>query len=137
MNTFLKITTMVLRVCYIAIIMLGILLWTGNFANLRGIHMMVGILIVLGLWSIGIIQAMQGGSGLLTLACLVLGASLVFLGITQDNWLKDSSAHWIVQVIHFALGLTTLGVIEMVYAHTRRSGLVKPNHPPLKEGPNL
>jgi hypothetical protein len=127
MNSLLKIITMVLRLCYIAIIVLGILLWTGNFTNLRGIHTMIGILIVLGLWFIGIVQAMQGGSGLLTLACLVLGAMLVFVGLTQDNWLKDSSLHWIVQVIHFALGLTTLGVIEMAYSHTRRTSLVKSN----------
>ncbi|HEX2911414.1 MAG TPA: hypothetical protein VH186_11430 [Chloroflexia bacterium] len=121
MATLVRIVPMVLRVCYIAIIVLGILLWTGNFDSLKGIHMIVGLLIVAGIWFLGILQGVRGGSIPLAAASVVLGLVLIYVGLYQESWLEDSSNHWIVQIVHFVLGLSVLGIGEAVSARAKRS----------------
>ena len=49
----------------------------------------------------------------------VVGLLLTIVGLYQDNWLIGS-AHWVIQVIHLLLGLSAIGLGEMIAARTRR-----------------
>ncbi len=110
----------ILRLGVLLAIILGILLWTGNFDNLKPIHMLVGIIVVLTLWAIGLVQGFQkGGSFGLAAATFVVGLALAIVGLYQENWLTGSF-HWVIQVIHLILGLSTIGLGEMIAGRTRR-----------------
>lgn len=115
------ISAWILRVGVLLAIILGILLWTGNFATIKPIHMLVGIIVVLALWTIGLVQGFQkGGSFALAIATFVVGLALAIVGLYQEQWLIDPSFHWIIQVIHLLLGLSTIGLGEMIAGRTRR-----------------
>ena len=110
----------VLRIAVLAAIILGILFWTGNAENLIPVHMLIGIIAVLSLWVIGLAQGfIRGGSFGLALATFVVGLALAIVGLYQQQWLLGSS-HWIIQVIHLLLGLSAIGLGEMINGRTRR-----------------
>ena len=110
----------VLRIAVLAAIILGILFWTGNAENLIPVHMLIGIIAVLSLWVIGLAQGfIKGGSFGLALATFVVGLALAIVGLYQQQWLLGSS-HWIIQVIHLLLGLSAIGLGEMINGRTRR-----------------
>jgi hypothetical protein len=114
------ISAWILRVGVLLAVILGILLWTGNFDAIRPIHMLVGIIVVLSLWVIGLAQGFQkGGSFGLAAATFVVGLALVIVGLYQDQWVLGSF-HWIIQVIHLLLGLSTVGLGETISGRTRR-----------------
>ena len=114
------ISAWILRIGVLLAIILGILLWTGNFDNVKPIHMLVGIIVVLALWTIGLVQGFQkGGSFGLAVATFIVGLALTIVGLYQEQWVLGSF-HWIIQVIHLLLGLSTIGLGEMIAARTRR-----------------
>jgi len=114
------ISIMVLRLAVLLALILGILFWTGNFQNLTLIHMLLGFIVVISLWVIGLAQGFtKGGSFGLAVATFVVGLLLTIVGLYQDNWLIGS-AHWVIQVIHLLLGLSAIGLGEMIVARTRR-----------------
>jgi hypothetical protein len=115
----LRISTMTVRVSSVVVILLGILLWTGNFDSLRLIHMFFGIVIVLGLWTVGVIQAVQGGSPVLSGAAFVWGAIVVFVGLKQEQWAVGNN-HWLIQVMHLLFGLVAISLVEIIGARANR-----------------
>jgi hypothetical protein len=116
----LTIAVMVLRLAVLAALIMGILFWTGNAENLIPIHMLIGIIVVLSLWTIGLAQGfMKGGSFALAAATFILGLILAIVGLYQQSWLIGS-AHWVIQVIHLLLGLSAIALGEMIYGRTRR-----------------
>ena len=115
-----RIAIMVLRVAVLFNLITGIIFWTGNADPLQGVHMIVGIIAVLALWTLGIAQGVRGGSFGLALATFVLGFLLALVGLFQTRWLTDPSTHWIIQVIHLVLGLATIGLGEMIAGRYKR-----------------
>ena len=114
-----RIATNIVRFGVLILLVLGILFWTGNADSLRNVHIVIGILVVLSLWTLGIAQGLRGGSFGLALATFVVGFLLVLVGLFQTRWLIDSN-HWIIQVIHLLLGLTAIGLAEMINGRYRR-----------------
>ena len=121
-NAFLNASTIILRICDVAILALGILLWTGNFDGLKPVHMLIGIVIVLGLWATGIALVVRGGSPGLAGVLIVFGLIVLFVGLNQEHWLTGG-AHWVIQVVHLALGLATMGLTESTRRRIRASGI--------------
>jgi hypothetical protein len=116
----LTIAIMVLRLAVLVALIMGILFWTGNAGNLIPIHMIIGIIVVLSLWVIGLAQGfLKGGSFGLAAATFILGLIIAIVGLYQQRWLPGS-AHWVIQVIHLLLGLSAIGLGEMIYGRTRR-----------------
>lgn len=114
------IAVMVLRITVLVALVMGIIFWTGNLKNLQPVHMLIGIIVVLSLWVIGLAQGfIKGGSFGLAVATFIVGLLLAIVGLYQQNWLPGS-AHWVIQVIHLLLGLSAIGLGEMIYARTRK-----------------
>src|SRR5437868_8086597 len=115
-----NISIMVLRLAVLLALILGILFWTGNALNLTFIHMILGFIVVISLWAIGLAQGfIKGGSFALALVTFVLGLLLAIVGLYQTGWLTGST-HWIIQVIHLLLGLSAIGLGEMITSRTKR-----------------
>jgi len=111
---------MVLRVAVLGALVLGILFWTDNATGLQIVHIVLGFLVVISLWVIGIAQGVQrGGSFGLALATFVVGFLLALVGLFQTRWLIGSS-HWVIQVIHLLLALMAIGLGEMIGGRYRR-----------------
>ena len=114
-----RIAINIVRVGVLIELALGILFWTGNADSLQIVHIVIGILIVLSLWTLGIAQGLQGGSFGLALATFVVGFLLALVGLFQARWLIGSN-HWIIQVIHLLLGLSAIGLAETIHGRYRR-----------------
>ncbi len=95
---------------------LGLLFWSHRASNLVSLHMLLGFLVVGALWVVGIGQAASArGSWLIAACALIVGAFLLALGLTQTS-LMVGPYHWIIQVVHLALGLTAIGIGHMAAA---------------------
>jgi hypothetical protein len=57
MNMVIQIASIMLRVFGTLALILGLLFWIGYALNLIAIHMLLGLLVVLSLWIIGVGQA--------------------------------------------------------------------------------
>src|SRR5947199_8078819 len=102
-----RVSLMVLRIAVLFNLITGIIFWTGNADPLQIVHIILGIIAVLALWTLGIFQGLRGGSFGLAVATIVLGLLLAIVGLFQTNWLTGSN-RWIIQVIHLLLGLMVI-----------------------------
>ncbi len=116
-----RLALMTLRIAVPLNLILGILFWTGSGADrLIPVHMGLGILAVLSLWTLGFAQALtKGGSWGLAIGAVIFGIILAASGGAQDELLTGSS-HWVIQVIHLSLGVLALGVGELISGRARR-----------------
>jgi hypothetical protein len=115
-----RVSSMVLRISALAALILGIIFWTGNADNLQIVHIVLGFLVVISLWVLGIAQGVRrGGSFGLALATFVVGFFVLLVGLFQTRWLTGSN-HWVIQVIHLILGLSAISLGEMIGARYRR-----------------
>jgi hypothetical protein len=115
-----RVSLMVLRIAALAALVLGIIFWTGNADNLQIVHIVLGFLVVISLWVLGIAQGVRrGGSFGLALATFVVGFFVLLVGLFQTRWLTGSN-HWVIQVIHLILGLSAIGLGEMIGGRYRR-----------------
>ena len=114
-----RVSLMVLRIAVLFNLITGIIFWTGNADPLQIVHIVVGIIAVLALWTLGIMQGLRGGNYGLVAAAIVVGLLLVFIGLFQTGWLTGSN-HWIIQVIHLLLGIAAIGLGEMIGGRSRR-----------------
>lgn len=101
---------MVLSFAGLLALILGLLIWTGTDLNLVQMHMLLGLLAVGALWVIGIGQAFStGGSWVIAACALVVGGSLIVLGMTQAS-LMVGAFHWLIQLVHLMLGVLVIGI---------------------------
>jgi hypothetical protein len=110
---------MVLRVCGVLALALGLFFWAGDLRELVGVHMLLGLLVVLALW---LLSAAAAAAGLLPLgiAGLLLGLVVAWLGLTQSSLLPGAN-HAIVQIVHFLLGVAAVAFGEIVGGRLRRA----------------
>lgn len=119
MKTLVNILDMFVRVDAAALILLGILFWTGNADALIPVHMTLGIALVLVLWALAVVAAIAGANlGLVALA-FVWGLVTPALGLTQTRLLPDQG-HWIIQVAHLLVGLTAIALAQLLARTARR-----------------
>ena len=102
---------MFVRVAGVLQILLGLAFWTGNALGLVDLHQLLGILLVLALWTQAALAHRAGVPAGMVAGAAVLGLLVVIVGLTQQN-LLPGSAHWVIQVIHLLLGLGLLGLAD-------------------------
>ncbi len=83
-----RIAINIVRVGVLIELVLGILFWTGHVDSLQIVHIVIGILVVLSLWTLGIAQGLQGGSFGMALATFVVGF-LLAIGWAFPDTLVD------------------------------------------------
>ncbi len=119
MNRPINVAQVVVRGAGLVMIVLGALIWTGSFAGLIPIHMLVGIVLVLALWTLAYQAARAGVSRGLVVLAAVVGLALPIFGVNQQQILP-ADGHVVVQVVHLALGLVAIGLGEALASATRR-----------------
>ena len=110
------------RVCGVLLLILGLLFWTGDALGLIPVHMLLGVLLVFGLWlEAALASQMNVPVGLVATAA-VLGLIVLALGLTQTS-LLPGSGHWIIQVLHLLVGVAAIASGEMIGGRVRRDRL--------------
>jgi hypothetical protein len=119
-KTTATVAQMMLRFAGLLALILGILFWTNNARQLTSIHMLLGIIVVLSLWTLAFLASRAGVPiGPVALA-FVWGLIVVALGMTQTGLLQGSF-HWIIQVVHLLVGLGAMGMGENLGARIKGS----------------
>ena len=120
MKTTATVIQMLVRIAGLTQIVLGVLFWTGNALTLIPIHMLLGSVLVLLLWSLaGMSLGVGANRGLAALA-IVWGLVVVALGMTQ-NQIMPGSFHWVIQVVHLLVGLAAIGMAERLAAGIKQA----------------
>jgi hypothetical protein len=120
MKTVTTVVHMLLRLAGLTAIVLGVLFWTGNALSLIPIHMLVGFVVVLSLWTLAVLAARAGVQRGLVALALVWGLIVPILGIMQYQLLVGS-AHWVIQVIHLLVGIGAVGQGEGLVARMKQA----------------
>ncbi len=115
MRTAMMVIRILIRLLGLIMIALGLLFWTGNAQNFIGLHMLLGIVLVLVLWVQAILAARSGVSLGLVVLAVIWGVVVVALGMTQ-NRLLPSDAHWVIKVLHLLVGIGALGIADRLAA---------------------
>ena len=120
MKSAAMVAVMLVRLAAIILIVLGIIIWTGNGDGLVGLHMIIGLVFVLALWALAVIALGSGVALPLAAAGLAWGIVVVAFGLAQRG-LLPSDAHWVIRVIHLLIGLIAIGLAEMLAGRLRRA----------------
>jgi hypothetical protein len=111
MKTLVTILQMLVRLCFVVLLGLGIAFWTGHGLSLIPIHMGVGYVLVLSLWTTSIIAAIVRAPIGSVIAGFVWGLIVVWLG-TQQMSLLPGPLHWLIQTAHLLVGMAAIGLNE-------------------------
>jgi hypothetical protein len=99
-----KIALATLIACGALLLVMGLIIWTGNGDRLIPVHVALGVVLVVSLWTLAAIAARSGvPTGTVTFAAS-WGLSVVLLGLAQEE-LVQGSWHWTIQVLHLAISM--------------------------------
>jgi hypothetical protein len=121
MKPLASVVQMIVRVSGVVQIVLGLLFWAGTALGLRDLHMLIGIVIVLLLWTLAALAAGARVGVALPLTGFVVGLVTVWLGLTQER-LVPGGGHWVIRVLHLLVGLAALGLADVLGTRVKRSG---------------
>jgi hypothetical protein len=108
MRTTATVAQWLVRITGLIQIVLGLLFWTGNQLTLVPVHMLVGLILVLSLWTLAFIGARSGVPPGFVVFAFLWGLLLPIFGVTQGQILTGSP-HWLIQVLHLLVGLAAIG----------------------------
>lgn len=116
-------TQIVARVIAVVQVALGILVWTGHGDSLIPVHIAVGLLLVADLWAAVVLGLRSGAPIGLAVLALVWSVGMPVFGLVQANVLTGD-IHVVVEVLHLAVGLAAVGLVEGLARTSRRPGKV-------------
>jgi hypothetical protein len=119
MQTATTTTRWIVRLAGLTQIILGVTFWTGHALSLIPVHMIVGMVVVLGLWTLaGLAGRVSAPRGLVVLA-VALGIVVPVFGIVHAGILPGSF-HWVIRIVHLLLGLGALRLAELLAEYVTR-----------------
>jgi len=107
----------VLRALALLLVVIGVGFWTGHWFGLRPVHMALGPLFVLVLWSLAVVALRSRRATGLAVFALVWGVVIAAFGASQQGLLIGDH-HWIVRVTHLALAMAAMPVAERLVRST-------------------
>ena len=108
------------RVAGVLALILGVLIGRVSYGWLLRAHMTLGFVLVVALALLAITGFFARLKPILPLIALLWAGTTVYLGFTQIS-LLTGEAHWIIEVLHAALGIGAIGLAEAVGARISRS----------------
>jgi uncharacterized membrane protein YuzA (DUF378 family) len=102
---------MTIRLCFVVLIVLGVLFWKGRADSLIPLHQFLGFVLVLALWTLAVLAARSHVPVVLVVIAILWGLLLPIFGLTQTR-IVPGSFHWIVQILHLLVGLAAVAQAE-------------------------
>jgi ABC-type Na+ efflux pump permease subunit len=90
------------------VLLLGLVIWSGRADELKDLHKLIGIIVVVALWTLAFLAARARVPLVLVVLATVWGLIQPVLGLTQEN-LLTGDWHWVIQVVHLLFGLGVIG----------------------------
>jgi hypothetical protein len=115
MKTTAKVLQHAVRILFVALLILGILFWTGHGQTLVSVHVLLGMAFVFCLWVLAIVALMKRVAVLMAIVGLLWGILIGGLGMDQVN-LVPGNLHWLIQTAHLAAGIVGIGFSERLAA---------------------
>jgi hypothetical protein len=109
MNRVVLIARSLVSVLGLALIVLGVLLWSGRALGLLSLHMLLGTLFVISLWALVAVALIARAARGLALVVLLWSLVVPALGVEQVRLLPGSQ-HWVIQSSHLLVGLIAIGL---------------------------
>lgn len=103
-----------------ALLALGLMVWTGRADEVIPLHVLIGLVLLLSLWTIAAIAAACGVSRRLVGAAVFWSILTAVLGTTEKTLLAGD-LHWTVQVLHLLLGMGVIAWGRLLVLVTRRA----------------
>ena len=119
MNTAVKVARAVLVGSGALVVVLGLIIWTGNADGLIGIHELLAYVLVISLWTIAAIAARSGVSWRLVTLAVVWSVFAAVLGGSQEK-LVEGDWHWTIQVLHLVVGMGIMAWGQLLVIAMRR-----------------
>lgn len=129
MKTATTVAQMLIRGAGLILIVLGLLFWTGNARALVPVHMLLGIILVLALWTLAFLGVRAGVNWGLVVLAVLWGLLTAALGMVQVQ-LLPGNLHWIIQVLHLLIGLAAISQGEALGARIKRRQTAGPSGQP-------
>jgi hypothetical protein len=110
----------IIRIAGTGALVLGLLIWTLDL-DVVSIHMLFGLVVALSLLVISLLSAFTKELRLAGIIGIVYAFILPLLGLNQETLLVGS-LHWLIEVLHLAVGIGALafaGVLSMRYRRVR------------------
>ena len=116
------IASWVVRLGGLVMIVLGLLFWSGNALTLKNEHELLGVLVVLALWTLAFVALRRGVNVGLVVGGLLLGVVVIAFGMSQTLLMNGATRAVVetIKVVHLALGLALISLGEMFTARIRR-----------------
>ncbi len=104
MKNVMKVAVASMLACGGLLLVLGIVFWTGNGYQLIGVHVALGAVFIVSLWTIIAIAARSGvPTGIVAFAS-GWSVVVVVLGMMQEE-LVPGSWHWSIQALHLVISM--------------------------------
>lgn len=104
MRTVMKAAVTTMLACGGLLVVLGIVVWTGKGDQLVGVHVALGVVLIVSLWTIIAIAVRSGvPTGIVAFAA-GWSVVVVVLGLVQEE-LVPGSWHWSIQVLHVVISM--------------------------------
>lgn len=109
MKTAIIFSRVLLGISGVALLLLGVLFWTGHALTLVPLHMLLGALLVLSMWMLVAISLYARTATGFAAVVLVWSLIVPLLGMTQMR-LWPGSGHWVIRVLHLLVGIAAMGL---------------------------
>jgi hypothetical protein len=119
-----RIAQMFVRLAGLVLLVLGIVIWTGHGDTLIRTHAALGVFFVLALWTVAAFGLVARIGYVLPARLIIWGIVIGWFGISQQHLFPDTY-HWIVRVLHLAVGIIAIGLAEVVSARVKKAGAPK------------
>ncbi|HSC46628.1 MAG TPA: hypothetical protein VLG68_00930 [Gammaproteobacteria bacterium] len=125
MRTAVVIADALLKLSGLALLALGLFFWAGKALDLIPLHMILGVVFVLTLWTLAVL-GWRAGLGFQGAALrLAWGLGVLLLGIAQSRLLPGAE-HWIVQGLHLFVGGFAINLGARFAARMKKSMAAAP-----------
>jgi uncharacterized membrane protein YhiD involved in acid resistance len=108
------------RIAGLAAVVLGIVTWIGGGKGLVPLHMLVGVILVAGLWVLAALGLRAGTGPVLPAVAFAWGLLVVLFGLNQATILPGDT-HLVVEVAHLLVGIVAIGIGEAFGIRTGRA----------------
>jgi hypothetical protein len=121
MKRAITVAHMTIRISGLLLLLLGIAIWTGRADGVIPVHQLLGLVLVLSLWTLSFLAARAGVPMQWVALAVAWGLVAPILGLTQEG-LLTGGWHWTIQVLHLLIGLGAIGMGENLALRIRQAG---------------
>src|SRR5512134_1797919 len=118
----------------VLLLVLGAIIWVADAHQLVGVHIALGVVLVLSLWTICAIAARSGVAAGAVAFAAGWGVLVVVLGLAQEE-LVPGDRHWTIQVLHVQISMGAIWwgrrLAKLIQRRRSERALHAASHPPV------